>query len=356
LASLSSPSPCAPLRRLGPLGRSTLWVLLFCIVSVTTGYLLAPSLLPHLRQPPRGGGHPVPTPHAPTAGCHHPPPSLCRPRWPVHRVSAAIPHAVALSRPTVNASARRPFVVPWLWSCRPVAVRYRRHPLFQMLDCPVSLCLYVHTTTHAHVASQLCFLACVRLSAVDACVSKQSSPALTCIQTLTSSHLFRNYIRVSAATWCFSTSPATPLSYSPVRLPRHCPSPHPSLLLFLFFLCWVHPSHATPPRFIIVRLARHTQRRWLMRSCRQACVSGGLVRWPPLGGATRSARHRYLSPSTNLFRGSSTTLLRQRLRRRLSGSSGVGGAESPGCGSAAGSSFPVGRLSCFFVSVRTRVR
>jgi len=35
------------LRRLGPLGRSTLWVLVFCIVSVATGYLLAPSLLPH---------------------------------------------------------------------------------------------------------------------------------------------------------------------------------------------------------------------------------------------------------------------------------------------------------------------
>jgi len=49
LASLSSPSLCAPLRRLGPLGRWTLWVLLFCTVSVARGYLFAPSLLP---QPP----------------------------------------------------------------------------------------------------------------------------------------------------------------------------------------------------------------------------------------------------------------------------------------------------------------
>jgi len=163
-------------------------------------------------------------------------------------------------------------------------------------------------------------------------------------------------LRVSAATWCVSTPPPTPLACSPVRLPRHCPSPHPIIYFFLFFLSWVHPSHATPPRFFIVRLARYTQRRWCMRSCRQACVSGGLVRWLPLGDATRSARHRYLSPYTNLFCGFSTPLPRQRLRRPLSGSSGVGRADSPGCGSAAGSSFPVGRLSCFFFSVRTRVR
>jgi len=48
LASLLSPSLCSFFRRLGLLGRLTLWVLLSCIFCVATGYLLAPSLLPHL--------------------------------------------------------------------------------------------------------------------------------------------------------------------------------------------------------------------------------------------------------------------------------------------------------------------
>jgi len=46
LASLSSPSLCAPFSRLGPLGRYTLWVLFFRTVSVATAILVAPSLLP----------------------------------------------------------------------------------------------------------------------------------------------------------------------------------------------------------------------------------------------------------------------------------------------------------------------
>jgi len=134
-------------------------------------------------------------------------------------------------------------------------------------------------------------------------------------------------LRVSAATWCFFTSPPTPLVCSPVRLSLNCPSLHPICFFFLFFLCWVHSPHASAPRFITVCLTRRTQRRWCMRSC------GGGTRVVAASRCRRPIRAPLLlvplhKPLPWLLHPAPVTT--PPATGSSAGSSGVGGANSPG--------------------------